>query len=91
MFKTCYTYEAASDSPFVLQVAVPNGEGRFVTYKYQFDDRGKMYEMGQAYFNQFLYDPFTILPWHERVVRDFEAQPELPFIKMNHPKSDDRY
>lgn len=86
MFKVCFTYEYNQPNPFTLQVAIPDGKGKFLIYKFVFREARKMIEMGQMYYCTYVYDSTQILDFHLLTIKEYEYQPELPFANWHNTK-----
>lgn len=80
-------HEPDSEFPYVCNVAVPDGQGKFYIYKYVFREMRRMFEMAQTYYFANSYNPDAVKAFHFKTVKDYEIQPELPFAKWHDRKS----
>lgn len=77
-FKVAITIQSG-DKPYLLQVAIPDGFGKFITHEYRFKRSYDALSMMSDYFHTFEKNPDSIMSFHKKTKESFEANLELPF------------
>jgi len=67
--------------PFLVQVAIPDGVGKFIAYDFRFSSETDAILTLCDYFNIFRKHPEKILAFHEDTLAKREANLELPFFQ----------
>lgn len=68
-----------SPKPYIVELAIPNGQGRFILHKFAFQRKEDATVMLFNYFHEFDKNPDSILAYHNDIVEKHEANLELPF------------
>lgn len=67
------------EKPYLVQVAIPDGFGKFITHEYRFKRSYDALVMMNDYFHTFEKTPDSIMSFHKKTKENFEANLELPF------------
>lgn len=60
--------------PYVLNVAIPDGNGKFIVHEFKHYADHEALSMGMDYFHEFRKRPETILEYHKKIVEDWDAK-----------------
>lgn len=81
-FKVALTV-VKGEKPYVVNVAIPDGAGKFIVKEFRFTRIHDATMLAFDYFNSYEKNPGSILKFHNDLLLEREANLELPFGKTD--------